>query len=122
MSRHILMVVTSADRLLNGEPTGLWLEEFAIPYKIFLDAGNAERISLVLRERTIQNKRWVELLRIDDRHHLADGDYAHMFEPHSLLHVVAGVAKLAGGDASLAPGRGGLELAVELPVPASALR
>jgi hypothetical protein len=83
-----------------------------------LDAGTANRISVLLRERTIQSKRWVELLRLDDRHHLADGDYAHMFEPHSLLHVVAGVAKLAGGDASLAPGRGGLELAVELPVAA----
>ncbi|HTN29549.1 MAG TPA: type 1 glutamine amidotransferase domain-containing protein [Pseudomonas sp.] len=45
MSRHILMVVTSADRLLNGEPTGLWLEEFAIPYKIFLDAGCRVRVA-----------------------------------------------------------------------------
>jgi hypothetical protein len=35
---------------------------------------------------------------------------------HTLLHIVAGVAKAAGGEASLAPGRGGLELAVELPV------
>ncbi|HTO19390.1 MAG TPA: type 1 glutamine amidotransferase domain-containing protein [Pseudomonas sp.] len=45
MSRHILMVVTSADRLLNGEPTGLWLEEFAIPYQIFLDAGCRVRVA-----------------------------------------------------------------------------
>lgn len=45
MSRHILMVVTSADRLLNGEPTGLWLEEFAIPYKIFTDAGCRVRVA-----------------------------------------------------------------------------
>lgn len=45
MSRHILMVVTSADRLLNGEPTGLWLEEFAIPYTIFADAGCRIRVA-----------------------------------------------------------------------------
>jgi len=95
----------------------------ALMIAALLDAGAAERITLVLRERMIQNKRWVELLRIDDRHHLADGDYAQMVEPHSLLHIVAGVAKLAGGDASLAPGRSGLELAIEMPVVArSALR
>src|SRR5690606_39821615 len=39
MSKHILMVVTSADRLLNGEATGLWLEEFAIPYSLFKASG-----------------------------------------------------------------------------------
>jgi hypothetical protein len=31
------------------------------------------------------------------------------------LHVVAAAAKEAGGEVSLAPGRGGLELAIELP-------
>lgn len=81
-----------------------------------LDASAANHITLVLRERVIQHKHWVELLRFDDRHHMPDGELAHMFEPHSLLHVVAGVAKAAGGDASLAPGRSGIELAVELPV------
>jgi putative intracellular protease/amidase len=36
----ILMVLTSHDRLgTNGGPTGYWLEEFAAPYFIFLDAG-----------------------------------------------------------------------------------
>ncbi len=84
-----------------------------------LDAAPAERLTLLLRERKIRNRRWVELLRFDDRHHMADGELAHMFEPHSLLHVVAGVAKAAGGDASLSPGREGLELAVELPVGAA---
>jgi hypothetical protein len=86
-----------------------------------LDAAAANHITLVLRERVIQNKRWVELLRFDDRHHMPDGELAHMFEPHSLLHVIAGVAKVAGGDASLAPGRSGLELAVELPVAGASL-
>ncbi len=36
----ILMVLTSHDRLGNtGKPTGFWLEEFAAPYYVFLDAG-----------------------------------------------------------------------------------
>lgn len=88
----------------------------ALVLAALLDAHQALRITLLARERTIQGKRWVELVRIDDRHALPDGELAHMFEPHSLLHVVAGIAKQAGGDASLAPGRGGLELVVELPV------
>jgi putative intracellular protease/amidase len=32
---RILMVVTSAATMPNGEPTGLWLEEFAAPYEVF---------------------------------------------------------------------------------------
>jgi hypothetical protein len=90
----------------------------------------ATRMTLVVRERLIQNRRWVEILRVDDRPLVEpegrgdsgphwDGDLAYMFEPHSLLHVVAAVAKHAGGDASIAPGRGGLELAIELPVAAA---
>ncbi len=80
--------------------------------------SGATHTTIVVRERVIQGKRWVEILRIDDRQ-LADGELAHMFEPHSLLHVVAAIAKQAGGDASLAPGRGGLELAIELPAAAA---
>lgn len=37
---NILMVLTSHDRLGDtGEKTGFWLEEFAAPYYVFLDAG-----------------------------------------------------------------------------------
>jgi putative intracellular protease/amidase len=36
---QILMIVTSAVKMPNGEPTGLWLEEFAVPYEIFKGAG-----------------------------------------------------------------------------------
>lgn len=82
-----------------------------------LDAATtATRMSIVVRERVIQSKRWVEILRIDDRQQFGDGELAHMFEPSSLLHTVASAAKQAGGDVSLAPGRGGLELAIELPI------
>jgi putative intracellular protease/amidase len=35
----ILMVVTSHDHIDADHETGLWLEEFAVPYKLFTDAG-----------------------------------------------------------------------------------
>ncbi|MCL6418136.1 type 1 glutamine amidotransferase domain-containing protein [Aestuariirhabdus haliotis] len=36
----VLMVLTSHDQLGNsGEKTGFWVEEFAAPYYVFLDAG-----------------------------------------------------------------------------------
>lgn len=36
---HILMVVTSHGKMRSGKQTGLWLEEFATPHKLFTDAG-----------------------------------------------------------------------------------
>lgn len=36
----ILMIVTSADTMPNGEATGLWLEEFAVPYNVLRQAGH----------------------------------------------------------------------------------
>jgi hypothetical protein len=88
----------------------------AIVFAALLDAIHANRIAITVRERVIQGKRWVEILRVDDRQQFGDGELAHMFEAGSLLHVVASAAKQAGGEASLSPGRTGLELAVELPV------
>lgn len=35
----ILLIVTSNGEMDNGKPTGLWLEEFAVPYEIFTEAG-----------------------------------------------------------------------------------
>jgi putative intracellular protease/amidase len=35
----MLMVVTSHSELPNGHKTGLWLEEYAVPYNAFVDAG-----------------------------------------------------------------------------------
>lgn len=37
--KTILVLVTGADKMTNGKPTGLWLEEFALPYKVLVDAG-----------------------------------------------------------------------------------
>lgn len=36
---HVLVLATAADRMDDGEPTGLWLEEFAVPYLAFQEAG-----------------------------------------------------------------------------------
>jgi len=36
---RVLMVVTSAGRMADGTPTGIWLEEFAVPYLLFRQAG-----------------------------------------------------------------------------------
>ncbi|MEM9813967.1 MAG: type 1 glutamine amidotransferase domain-containing protein, partial [Pseudomonadota bacterium] len=35
----ILIIATSADRMTNGEATGIWLEELTTPYYAFSDAG-----------------------------------------------------------------------------------
>ncbi|HEY7420146.1 MAG TPA: type 1 glutamine amidotransferase domain-containing protein [Ktedonobacteraceae bacterium] len=35
-SKHILIVVTSHDRIDASHPTGLWFEEFVLPYQEFL--------------------------------------------------------------------------------------
>jgi putative intracellular protease/amidase len=36
---RILVLVTSADRFADGRPTGIWLEEFAVPYNALLESG-----------------------------------------------------------------------------------
>lgn len=37
--KTILMLVTGADKMTNGKPTGLWLEEFAVPYLALQKSG-----------------------------------------------------------------------------------
>lgn len=46
MSR-ILFILTSHDRLLDGSPTGLWLEEHAVPYLAFTRAGHQVTVASV---------------------------------------------------------------------------
>ncbi len=38
---NVLFAVTSADTLAPGHPTGLWLEEFAVPYTALAEVGVA---------------------------------------------------------------------------------
>jgi putative intracellular protease/amidase len=42
---NILMIVTSAGTMPNGDPTGLWLEEFAVPYGVLRDAGHTPTVA-----------------------------------------------------------------------------
>lgn len=37
--KPVLMLVTGAGKMTNGKPTGLWLEEFAVPYLALVKAG-----------------------------------------------------------------------------------
>ncbi|MGP4082197.1 type 1 glutamine amidotransferase domain-containing protein [Pseudalkalibacillus sp. R45] len=39
MSKRILMIVTNADKINDEKETGLWLEEFAVPYNLFKNQG-----------------------------------------------------------------------------------
>ena len=38
-SKRVLMVVTSIGQIRENKPTGLWLEEFAVPYLKFKETG-----------------------------------------------------------------------------------
>lgn len=38
-SPRVLILVTSADKFADGHPTGLWLEEFAVPYETLVQGG-----------------------------------------------------------------------------------
>ncbi|MGQ3045350.1 MAG: type 1 glutamine amidotransferase domain-containing protein [Niveispirillum sp.] len=43
----ILFILTSHDRMLNGEPTGVWLEEHAVPYLAFTRAGHQVTVTSI---------------------------------------------------------------------------
>jgi len=36
---RVLVLVTSVDKFADGKPTGIWLEEFAVPYTALMNAG-----------------------------------------------------------------------------------
>jgi hypothetical protein len=80
-----------------------------------LDASDATKIGIQLRARAIDGKPWIELLRFDDRK-ITDDELGAQFELFAGLHLVRVIADRVGGEASLSPGRTGLELVVALPV------
>jgi putative intracellular protease/amidase len=43
--RSILVVVTSHSTIADGHPTGLWFEEFAVPYGLFREQGYAVSVA-----------------------------------------------------------------------------
>ncbi|HEY6034089.1 MAG TPA: hypothetical protein VIV58_07515, partial [Kofleriaceae bacterium] len=80
---------------------------------ILLDAHAAPALALSLRERRIDGAPWFELIRHDTR----PGAFSLDTElvPPSLLAVADQLARLGGGELSLAPGHHGHELVVALP-------
>lgn len=78
----------------------------AIVFSALLDgARSASRLRVWVRQRQIEKKPWLELLVIADRASFDDA-----------LGFLSSAAQAAGGDASIADGRDGVELAIELPV------
>jgi hypothetical protein len=83
----------------------------AIVLACALDVADAPRLAFLLRERTIERDRWIELVRIDPIRTL-DLDVA----PPSWLAIVAALAKLVGGELTLSAGRRGRELVFAWPL------
>ncbi|MGM1021010.1 MAG: type 1 glutamine amidotransferase domain-containing protein [Bacillota bacterium] len=52
MPKNIAIIVTSADKMNNGKPTGLWLSEFAEPYLEFSKQGYQITIASPLGGKT----------------------------------------------------------------------
>ncbi|MBF8376704.1 type 1 glutamine amidotransferase domain-containing protein [Alicyclobacillus mali] len=73
MAKKVLMVVTSADKMTDGHPTGLWLSEFAEPYTEFKQAGYEVTVAsprggqAPIDDRSVQNgelSQWAEAVEI----------------------------------------------------------
>lgn len=43
--KRILIIVTSHDKIDAEHPTGLWFEEFAVPYQLFQEQGHAVTVA-----------------------------------------------------------------------------
>lgn len=84
----------------------------AIMFAALLDGETAGKITFVLRERQISGKRWLEMLRFDDRGVLEP-------EPGRFMRFLEAAVRPGGGEASLSAGRSGLELVIAFPVPQS---
>jgi len=44
---NVLFILTSHDRMLNDDPTGVWLEEFALPWQRLTNAGHRVTVSSI---------------------------------------------------------------------------
>ncbi|WP_100374235.1 type 1 glutamine amidotransferase domain-containing protein [Bacillus sp. FJAT-45037] len=47
MSKRILMVVTNHTTITSNQKTGLWLEEFAVPYNLFKERGHTVHVTSI---------------------------------------------------------------------------
>ena len=108
--KKVLMVVTSADRMTDGHPTGLWLEEFAVPYDLFRKAGLEVVVAspkggpapIDPRSQGATRPEWEEAARrlqdtlpLDD---VGSASFAAVFLPggHGTMFDFPGEARLAG--------------------------
>ena len=94
MAKHVLIVTTSANQLANGHETGLWLEEFAVPYRLFEKEGYKVTVASIeggdvpidanslegdLSEEVLNTKHLLkDTARLEQ---VADGDYDAVFLP-----------------------------------------
>lgn len=110
-SRNVVTAtVDVSSELTDAAATRASVEELAaIIYAALLDADDAKTITFMLRERTINKKPWVELLRFDSRQGVEP-------EASRYLHFLEAAVRPGGGEASLSPGRHGLELAIAFPI------
>jgi putative intracellular protease/amidase len=73
----ILIIVTSFSEIAPGEPTGLWLEEFAVPYKEFKSKGYKIDVASIKggkapidprsKPTTVQEEAWAEAIKALDK-------------------------------------------------------
>lgn len=47
MSKRVLMVVTNHTKITDDHKTGLWLEEFAVPYLVFKEKGYDVKVTSI---------------------------------------------------------------------------
>ena len=83
----------------------------AIVLACALDRADAAHLAFVLHERTIDDARWIELVRID-----ASSELELVVAPPSWLGVVDQLAREVGGELTLSSGRTGRELVLAWPV------
>jgi len=85
VNTEVLMIVTSHDRIDEKHPTGIWLEEFALPYLKFREAGYDVTVASPLGGAApidprslpdpVAAKQWSEaLVRLQQTAYLADID------------------------------------------------
>ena len=93
-NQSVLLVVTSAAHLPNGRETGVWLEEFAVPYLLLKKAGYAVTVAspkggaIPLDPHSLDDaskKQWPEIIELlNNSEQLKDvlaEDYAAIFLP-----------------------------------------
>ena len=88
---RVLIVATSCNHLPSGHPTGLWAEEFAVPYMAFADAG----IDVVVASPA------GGVVPIDEKSKPSDSDAREWAPALAALQSTAALAAVQGQDFDL---------------------